>query len=76
MVLEVGSLVVVHAEPYGLFHLGWAFEGHIGKITQIALWRAETIYYVLLEGANHSLPFRESELLELGEGAEEAEASD
>jgi hypothetical protein len=34
--LEVGSLVLVQHDPYGVSYLRWSFAGHKGKVTQIA----------------------------------------
>ena len=71
-------MVLLEHDPYGVSYLGWAFEGHKGKITKIAPGRTtETIYYVLiLEGEDFELPFRESDLVELGEGTRKSDSPD
>ena len=71
--LEVGSLVLVRRDPYGVSYLGWTFEGHKGKVTKTTPGRTEPIYYVRLEGEDFELPFRESDLLGFDEGGVESD---
>ena len=70
---EVGSLVLVRRDPYGVSYLGWTFEGHKGKVTKTTPGRTEPIYYVRLEGEDFELPFRESDLLGFDEGGVETD---
>ena len=70
-------MVLVRHDPYGVSYLGWALEGHKGKITKSVSRPTEPIYYVLLiEGEDFELPFRESDLVELGEGTRKSDSPD